>query len=68
MASLKPIVHGYSDPCEIPVKCKNCTYYDRNGKSFPRCTKREDGKFVPEIEFTCFNRRIARSGNSEKSK
>ena len=57
MAGLKPIVHGYSDPCEIPWKCKKCVYYDKNGSSFPKCTRREDGKFVPEIEFTCFNRK-----------
>lgn len=57
MAGLKPIVHGYSDPCEIPWKCKKCANYDNNGSGFPRCIRREDGKFVPEIEYMCYVRR-----------
>lgn len=57
MASLKPIRHGYSDPCTIPDKCKKCKNYDPNGHSFPRCLRREDGKFIAEIEYSCFIRR-----------
>lgn len=51
--TLKPIRHGYSDPSEIPYWCKKCEYYSSNGTDFPKCTKREDGRFKPEIEFSC---------------
>lgn len=57
MSSLKPIMHGWSDPCHIPDKCRQCIHYDPNGHDFPRCTRREDGKFLAEIEYSCFKRK-----------
>lgn len=54
MAGLKPIIHGSVDPTEIPYYCKMCKFYDNNGTGFPRCTNREDGKFKPELLYTCY--------------
>lgn len=54
---LKPIIHGRFDPCEVPFYCKKCKYFESNGSGFPRCTKREDGKFNPEIGYTCYRNR-----------
>lgn len=57
MSSLSPIMHGYSDPTEIPYYCKKCVHYCKNGSSFPTCSKREDGKFKPDICFSCLERK-----------
>lgn len=54
MAELKPIIHGTGDPTEIPFYCKRCKFYNSNGSDFPKCTRREDGKFKPEVAFTCY--------------
>ena len=58
MAGLKPIRHGGSDPCAIPSKCKECSYFLKEGSDFPKCSKREDGKLIPEVGWDCFRRRV----------
>lgn len=50
--SKKPIVHGYSDPTEIPYWCKRCVHCNHTSTGYT-CDRREDGKFKPEIDFSC---------------
>lgn len=57
MAGLKPIIHGNVDPTEIPSYCRMCQYYNSNGTDYPKCERREDGKFRPEIGFSCYRSR-----------
>lgn len=65
MASLKPILHGRGDPSEIPYYCKKCEHFRKCGSNFPTCDRREDGKFRPEVAFTCLVLRKNTSENKE---
>lgn len=59
MAGHKPIIHGWSDPCAIPEKCRKCTHYKKEGLDYPKCDRREDGKLIPEIGWSCFRVRTS---------
>ena len=52
--ALKPIIHGYCDPFEVPYYCKKCKFFEKNGGDCARCTKSENGKFNPEVGYSCF--------------
>lgn len=64
--SLKPIVHGGFDPTEVPYYCSRCVHYQSKGFPFPRCTKREDGKFKPDIEHKCLKLRPVKEDPVDK--
>lgn len=63
--SKKPIVHGFVDPTDIPFYCKKCAHYQNPKGSFPYCDRREDGKFRPEVAFSCY---VNVSDSSKKEK
>ena len=56
--ALKPIIHGNVDPTEVPYYCRKCKFYVNNTNDFPRCSKREDGKFRPLTGFDCYRVRL----------
>ncbi len=49
----KPITHSIGDPFAIPYYCKKCKFAEVHGES-GTCHFREDGKFKPDVAFSCF--------------
>lgn len=50
---MKPIVHGTPDPFEVPYWCRRCIHFVRTGSEFPHCDFTENGRFSPDITFSC---------------
>ena len=53
MAYKAPIVHGVGFTNEIPSKCQMCAHKVQDGGRWI-CDKREDGKFIGTIAYSCF--------------